>query len=299
MKPFLSVIIPTYNRAEKLEKCLHRLKVQTLNPESYEVLVVNDGSTDATMVALQSWSKTWPQLKVVHQKNAGQGTARNKALSQAEGQIILFMGDDIYASPKFLEAHVRFHEDHPEPYYAALGCTEWDTEQTITPFMKWLTSPGGHQFSYHRLQAHQELSFWYFYTSNVSLKKSLLRNKKFDTDFKGYGWEDTELGFRLAQEGLKLIYIPEAKATHNHPMKESELKTRMLHIGKNAVLFQKKHPQVPVLPKGGKKFLMVLGSRIPFLTVLFILKTLCPSWFSHPYWYVLSKRYFLQGIHRI
>ncbi|MEK9160305.1 MAG: glycosyltransferase family 2 protein [Patescibacteria group bacterium] len=288
--PFLSVIIPTYNRANVLEKCLRALQSQSLAKESFEVLVVDDGSSDFTPELLKKWTEGWPNLKALHQKNAGQGNARNKALKEATGQVILFIGDDIFAAPDFLEKHATFHQDHPEKTAACLGLTEWDPEQPITPFMKWLTH-GGPQFAYHHLMPEQEASFWYFYTSNISLKKDMLLEDSFDPDFKAYGWEDIELGYRLMQKGLKLIYTPSAFAVHDHFMEPSSLKKRMINVGKSAVLFQKKQPDVKVLPTGFKKYFLRLVSSAPFLVLAFPFRRL--------YWTLLTKRYLLEGIRSI
>ncbi|MFA6024671.1 MAG: glycosyltransferase family 2 protein [Candidatus Gracilibacteria bacterium] len=297
MAPFLSVIIPTYNRAEKLEKCLHALREQSLASESFEVLVVDDGSTDSTPKVLERWAKDWNNIKHLHQENAGQGNARNKALRQAQGQVILFIGDDIYGSPDFLLKHTEFHREHPEKEFACLGLTEWDPSQEITPFMEWLTH-GGPQFAYHHLKPMEEVSFWYFYTSNISIKKDLLEKESFDPDFKVYGWEDIELGYRLSQRGMKLMYKPEALAHHDHFMSEDSLKDRAFKIGKSAVLFQKKQPAVPVLPSGLKKSVLTVLSSKPILALSFLLKTIFPP-LKKMHWFLINKHYFLQGIRSI
>ncbi|MFA5788375.1 MAG: glycosyltransferase family 2 protein [Candidatus Gracilibacteria bacterium] len=289
-EPFLSVIIPTYNRAEKLEKCLRALRGQSLASESFEILVVDDGSTDSTPQVLKQWAREFPGLIALHQKNAGQGNARNKALKEARGQVVLFIGDDIYTQEGFLAEHVQFHQEHPEKEYACLGLTEWDPSQKITLFMEWLVQ-GGPQFAYHQLQPGGEASFWYFYTSNLSLKKDLLLKDSFDPDFRAYGWEDIELGYRLTQKGMKLLYKPEALAYHDHFMEEASLKERMIGVGKSALLFQKKQPAVAVVPTGFKKIILRLISSWPMLALSFPFKRF--------YWYLLSKRYFLQGIRSI
>lgn len=294
--PYLSVIIPTYNRAEKLEKCLEALKNQSLALGSFEVIIVNDGSTDETSAILKKWVEAWPILRVLSEQNSGQGIARNKALKLAQGQVVLFIGDDIYPQKNFLEEHARFHQNHPEKEYACLGLTEWDPSQEITSYMVWLTE-GGPQFAYHDLKPGREASFWYFYTSNISLKREFL--EPFDEDFKTYGFEDIELGYRLAKKGMKLIFLPEALTFHEHPMSEQTLRGKMLAIGKSAVLFQKKHPEVAVIPRGLKKVVLYSISRFPIIALLWLLKKIFPFTFERHYWYVLSKRYFFEGVRRV
>lgn len=297
MNPYLTVIIPTYNRKAQLKKCLEHLNKQTLAKDAYEVIVVNDGSTDNTADFLKETH--YPNLKVLHQKNAGQGNARNLGIAHASGQIILFMGDDIYGEENFLKMHTKFHEQNPEVEAACLGLTLWDSSLEINPFMEWLTH-GGPQFAYHKLTPGKEASFWFFYTSNISLKAKLLHAQPFDPDFHGYGWEDIELGYRLSkEENLKLIYEPAALAYHDHYMQEDSLKSRMEKVGKTAHVFQKKHPELKVIPKGFKKIIFTLIGSLPSLLILGILRVLLPFIFRKYYWYALSKRYFLQGLKRV
>lgn len=295
-RPYLSVIIPTYNRREQLENCLNALQNQSLAQDSFEVIVVNDGSTDSTRHYLDNLVASWSQLRVLHQDNSGQGIARNRAIQLASGQIILFIGDDIYATDDFLAKHVEFHQDNPEKKYSCLGLTQWDQNQEITPYMHWLTH-GGPQFAYHKLNDGEEASFWFFYTSNISLKKELLDKNQFDTDFKGYGWEDIELAYRLTKhEDLIIIFNKNALAYHDHPMNESSLRKRMMGIGSNAKIFQNKHPEIAVRPKGLKNFALHVIGSFPVVFSLQILKTLIPPLARKAYWYSLSKRYFLKGV---
>jgi glycosyltransferase involved in cell wall biosynthesis len=295
MRPYITVIITTYNREKQLAKCLDKIKNQTLTADAYEVIVVNDGSTDQTEKFLDEQSG----IKVFHQENAGQGNARNLAIPHAQGQVILFIGDDIYAPESFLETHVNFHKENPNLEDACLGLTLWDQDLKQNPFMQWLTD-GGPQFAYHKLKPGEEASFWFFYTSNISLKAELLHKQPFDPDFKGYGWEDTELAYRMQkEEGLRITYTPAALAYHDHYMEEDSLKNKMKKIGANANIFQMKHPELKVAPKGFKKIALHLIASLPSLFLLSILRILIPASGRRLYWYALSKRYFLQGLRSV
>lgn len=296
---YLSVIIPTFNRQKKLAISLNRLKNQTLTQSSFEVIVVNDGSTDRTKDYLNAEEKNWPQLKVYHQENSGQAKARSRAIKKAKGQIIVIIQDDIYIEPDYLETHVKFHKDHPEINYACLGLTLWDKDNEINPYMRWLTY-NGPQFAYNKLIPNQEASFWFFYTSNISLKTELLRKHDFNTSFKSYGWEDIELAFRLQQkENLKIIYKPSALAYHDHHMDESDLEKRMNGVGENARIFERLHPGHIVVPRGLKKIILHIVASIPSLILLGTVKAIIPPLGRPMYWYALSKRYFLQGLSRV
>lgn len=297
-KPFLTVIIPTFNRSTCLEICLKQLFSQNLSKNSYEIIVVNDGSYDETESILKKFESE-ENFRHFHQKNSGQGNARNLAINNSQGQIILFIGDDIYCEENFLKKHIDFHIENPENNYACLGRIEWFPENKITPFMYWLTN-GGPQFAFNNLVDSKEATFWYFYTSNISIKTDLLKNENFDPDFKSYGWEDIELAYRLKNKfNLKIIYKQNILAYHDHQISEDSLKKRMISIGKSAKIFEKKAVDVKVVPRGMKLLILTLISSNISLLFLWIFKSILPILFRKYYWYALSKRYFLIGLKNV
>lgn len=286
--PTLTVIIPTYNRAEILSRCLENLSKQTT--QDFEVIIVDDGSTDNTHETAQKF----PQFKYIHQENQGQGNARNNALGSATGEIILFIGDDILLEKTALQEHILTHKKHPQSNAAVLGLVLWHPEINVTPFMEWLTNgkAGGTQFAYDLLEGRDEADYNFFYTSNISLKKNLLDKHQFDPDFKSYGWEDIELGYRLTkQENLKLHYNPEAVGYHHHEIDEKSLAKRMRSIGKSAKIFHQKHPELKKIPPFYKKLILKIISSKPILLLAKLFR-------KNFYWYLLSKKYFLKGVLR-
>ena len=242
----LSVIIPTYNRANTLRQCLEYLQKQ--NVRGFEVIVVDDGSTDETKKIVEDIkANSWLDLHYSYQKNQKQGIARNLGIKKAQGEIILFLGDDILALPNLIENHLMVHRAFPFPNIAVLGYTTWAPFLEINDYMKFLES-SGLQFHYNKINNLKPFTkfeeyktsdfkgkflspkkqYWFFYTSNISLKKAVLLKECFDVNFKAYGWEDIELGLRLTKkEDLHLYYNPEAEAYHSHLQQEDELKTKM------------------------------------------------------------------------
>ena len=306
MPPRYSVIITTYNRWDKLARCLDHLAQQTCPVDQFEVLVVDDGSSDRPARPLADWAADYPfALRTWRVPNGGQGNARNYALSKAQGDIILFIGDDIYVAPSWLAQHAAVHTKYPAEHIGVLGFTTWAADVPVSPFMYWLEH-GGHQFKYGALARRPEIDtelhlveadYWFFYTSNLSLKRSLLLKDSFSPTFKAYGWEDIELGYRLQQRhAFKLYYQPLATAGHDHVMAESELNARMRAVGRSAVLFQQMYPAVPVIARGAKQWLFRLITAAIFKPVWWCFKKYGGARGQRIYWYVEMKRAFAEGI---
>ena len=181
----ISIVIPTHNRAPILDTCLSRIFQNKFPKTKYEVIVVDDASTDNTEQICQNWAKT-ENLQYLKQKKAGQGVARNKGIDLANGKIILFLGDDIFITKTFLQEHFQAHQKHPEMNYGVLGLILWDPEINISDLMNWSTNQntlfgkfGGHQFAFDKLKNNTEANYNFFYTSNISLKKEILLQNKY------------------------------------------------------------------------------------------------------------------------
>ena len=181
----LSVVIPTYNRADVLERCLEALDSQRMDKSQYEVIVVDDGSQDDTQVILKKFAKKASfRLRFFFQENQGQGMARNFGVERAEGDVILFLGDDIFPDPDCLKEHMRVHLLNPEENQGVLGFVTWHPELTVTPLMRFMTLGGaifgkfgGHQFAYDLLEGRTEADFRFFYTANISQKERVIETQ--------------------------------------------------------------------------------------------------------------------------
>ncbi|MBL7196669.1 MAG: glycosyltransferase [Candidatus Omnitrophica bacterium] len=261
---FLSVIIPTHNRKDVLEKCLTALFNQSLDKSNYEIIIIDDGSNDGTERIVKSLMKdSVYRLKYFSQENRGPAAARNIGIKNAKGKIVLFLGDDIIASYNLLEGHCDWHRRYPEQNLAILGQVDWSPEIKITPFVKFLDREKI-QFEHPQTHDLQRLSYRYFYSSNVSVKKSFLfiDNSLFDEDFKYAAYEDVELGYRLQKKGMIIRYNKNAIGYHFHPSSLNEYCRRMLNVGESLVILSSKHseafsislPKVPLHKKILKKY---------------------------------------------
>ncbi len=243
----ISIIIPTYNRVDLLIRVLQALEKQSIKLNIFEVIVVDDGSTDETELAVMLFLKNTPlELRYYYQTNKKQGAARNLGIRKARQPILLFIGDDILPHKNFIESHVNFYRHLEKPHMSAvIGYTTWPVDMRVTPFMKYI-GEYGHQFGYSIINGNGPLRFNFYYTSNLLLPVSALNLLEhwFDEDFDGYGWEDIELGFRLENAGVNLFYNPGAVGYHHHPVNVSSFCKRQQNVGKTSSVFLKKHPQL-------------------------------------------------------
>ncbi len=237
---YISVVIPTYNRQPILNKCLTALELQQVPEElengGYEVVVVDDGSTDGTIAWLQSEADRFPHVRLFEQDHQGPAVARNLGVEQARGDIIIFIDSDLVVTETFLTAHLtalrrgkrKLKSDRLFTYGRVVNTCNF-ADPTSEPFK--LT----------------DFSAAYFATGNVAIaRKWLLQAGLFDTEFQLYGWEDLELGVRLKKLGLTLIKCPEAVGYHWHPPFDLDqipkLIEQEIQRGKMGVLFYQKHP---------------------------------------------------------
>ena len=289
----ISVILPTYNRVDALLVCLEHLGNQTR--DDFEVIVVDDGSGDLTEQHMQKFSlKTSLNLRYVRQENQGPAKARNVGISMARSPVCLIIGDDILASPRFVEAHLAVHEHRPELHVAAVGLTEWsDERQTVTKFMRWLDE-SGLQFGYRDLQAGVRPCWHHFYTSNLSVKTETLRRFPFNEVFRKAATEDLELGYRIEKEfGLDLVFVPLAMAHHLHPTTFLQACRRMRGVGESMRIFHQIWPELKESSSSDNRFrALILRNHWLLRPVTWIGNVLTRFWCPNPVMRAALKLHF-------
>ncbi len=236
---FVSVVIPTYNRRPILEKCLLALEQQQTSGtpvERYEVVVVDDGSTDGTPTWLRQNTDRFAHVRLIEQVHGGPAEGRNRGVEHARGDVIVFIDSDLVVTPVFLAKHAEALQlswsrrgDRLCFTYGAVINTANFEEPTKER---------------HKLR---DLSWAYFATGNVAIDRSILqRSGLFDTGFRLYGWEDLELGERLRRMRVRLIKCPDAVGYHWHPALSLDQIPRLIEVeGERArmgLLFYRKHP---------------------------------------------------------
>ena len=114
----VSVVIPTYNKKDFLEITLAALGHQTYPLDKYEVVIINDGSTDGTETLVSSLKLPY-QINYTRQENQGYSSARNRGIENANGKTIIFIDDDCIPTPTFIESHMQNHQ--MEDRFVVLG----------------------------------------------------------------------------------------------------------------------------------------------------------------------------------
>ncbi len=240
---YISVVIPTYNRLPILQKCLIALAEQELTDakiSGYEIILVDDGSTDQTLAWLGENQTQLTHVKIFEQQHQGAAAARNLGVEQAIGDTIVFIDSDLVVTSSFLQSHAdalaqgkqNLNSDRLFTYGAVINTNNF--EQPTSESYK-IT----------------DFSAAYFATGNVAIaRKWLLEAGLFDTDFQLYGWEDLELGVRLKKLNLKLVKCPEAVGYHWHPAfnldQIPQMIEREIQRGKMGLVFYEKHPTFDV-----------------------------------------------------
>jgi len=230
----VSIIIPTYNRWWILEKSLEALFNQSYPKDKYEIILIDDGSTDDTKTMIDSLSPRCKFKYLRNEKRMGIPRTRNRGIRQAKGKYIIFADSDVVATPDFIKQHMNYHKKYQDVIV--------NGELIRVPSFKQIEKKRKSIF---------DLSLSPFDTANVSVaRKHLLKVGGFDEDLLAYGWQDLELGYRLRKAGLKCKKNRHALGYHYFKKKNlSDLpslceKEKMR--GTSGALYYRKHPHLSV-----------------------------------------------------
>lgn len=154
----LTVVIPTRDRRGSLQQCLSHLNQQSLDPSTYNIVIVDDKSVDA--LSDSDVADTNDEITLIRQPPLGPAAARNRGVSSTDGEIIVFIGDDILVPTAFLSVHYRWHQSHTDELEVALGKVTFPASLLNNPFMQWIET-SGMQFGYRGLTSGQRLEYFH------------------------------------------------------------------------------------------------------------------------------------------
>ncbi len=194
--PFVSVIVPTYNRATLLRQLLESLREQTYPDNCFEVIVVDDGSTDNTREVVEYFTTSVPfPIRYFRQSRKGPAAARNLGIRHSRGDIIAFVDSDVTVAKDWLSNAVRYfltsNVDGVEGRTGPCG--------TETPFAHRAYNLRGGQFL----------------TCNIFYTKAILQQVGgFDESFRAPHREDSDLAWRVLDAGGHILFGPDVVAFH-------------------------------------------------------------------------------------
>lgn len=244
--PEISVVVATYNRAATLRETLACLRAQSLGHGRFEVIVVDDGSSDDTRETVeQDRALCAFDFTYLRHPNRGPGFTQNRGIREARAPIVLLIADDIFLAPSALEAHLAMHAAHPAATTAVLGRVLQSPTLDDTVFLsKW--DPwhlGG-------LPDGMALPYTMFWACNISFKREFMfRHGMFRDEMGRAGaaaHEDVELGYRLQQHGLQIRCGQGALGYHHHVETLEGTLRRSRQRGLNWYDFRQQVPEVEI-----------------------------------------------------
>ena len=264
----ISILIPTIGRASLegvLEKILSNKNFAQIAPE---ILVFFDGEK-----VPEKLNKKFDQKVNFFgaKKRVGRARGRNFLIEKSGGEILVFVGDNGDPSENWLEEIQKFHQKYPQKNRAALGFVGWENPTDFQMFCQ-----NRCQFDFQNI-AKRGADWRHFYTSNISVKKDFLGKNRFSEKFGiippklandrggsreknqarrekspewGWGFEDSELGFRLEKQGLQIFFVPEITVFRTDSPDLFSVCQKWNWARQNAVIFEKLHPEIQIRPQG-------------------------------------------------
>jgi lipopolysaccharide/colanic/teichoic acid biosynthesis glycosyltransferase/GT2 family glycosyltransferase len=227
--PHVTVIVPAYNAAGTLSSCLAALASQVYPRSAYEVIVVDDGSTDATAAIAHDAG-----VSVITQPNAGPAAARNRGAAAAQGELLLFTDADCAPVPGWISALVAPFSD---PSVAGAKGAYLTRQRGVVPRFTQLE----YQERYDRMAGRETIDFIDTYSAAYR-REVFLANSGFDSVFPTASVEDQELSFRLAEKGYRLVFVPDGLVYHRHNPTVRAYVRRKFYIGYWKALIARWHP---------------------------------------------------------
>lgn len=209
--PAVSVIIPTYNRKASVLRTLNSLRQQTLAPDRYEVIVVDDGSTDDTPAIA---NHQFPfSLKYLRQKNQGATVARNNGVQQSRGEVLVFIDDDVTVSPQTLLTLAETCMQKPNVIVMGTLVPRSNGQTSIYGQLALASAAWQHHITDDRY-----LHFVECNTELLSVKRSDFFNLGMlqdPTHGRGWpNWDDVDFGYRAHLRGYRLLQSATAVGEH-------------------------------------------------------------------------------------
>ncbi len=226
----ISIIIPTFNSAKVLVRCLESLSNQTINNKNYEVIVVDDGSNDNTKEVVAKYP-----VRYIYQHNRGPAAARNNGVMNAEGSIILFTDADCEPQPNWIEEMIK-PMDNPQ-IAGVKGAYKTQQKEIVARLVQI-----EYEHKYERMKKFKYIDFIDTYSAGYR-KEIFLKYNGFDERYPKASVEDQEFSFRLSHDGHKMVFNPDAIVFHRHSDNLLDYLKKKYKIAFWKAFLLKRHPE--------------------------------------------------------
>ncbi len=227
--PVASVVVPAHNAERTIGRCLTALANQTVPRASYEVLVVDDGSTDRTAAVAAEHGA----VVLTHPTRSGAGAARNTGAAQARGHLLLFIDADCEATPAWVEEMLR-------PFTETSVCAVYGAYRTRQTSLIAQFAQAEFEERYTRLTQRESIDF--LATHAAAFRREVFaRSDGFRRDLLGN--EDVEIAYRLSRQGFRLAFAAQAAVYHEHPSTLARYLATKMSRGYWRTIVYARHPQ--------------------------------------------------------
>ncbi|OKH26182.1 glycosyl transferase [Hydrococcus rivularis NIES-593] len=235
-QPFFSIIIPTYNRPERLETCLKSLTRLNYPHDRFEVIVVDDGSA-RSLDSVVSPFRGELNLQLIRQTNAGPAAARNTGAASARGKFLVFTDDDCQPDPNWLKVFEIYFDRYPDSLLGGHTINEL-SENLYSEASQLLVD---YLYTYYNRDPERAA---FFTSNNFALSTERFRELGyFDTTFPLAAGEDRELCDRWLHRGYTMVYVPEALVYHAHKLSLPTFWRQHFNYGRGAFHFHQVRSQ--------------------------------------------------------
>lgn len=264
----ISVVVPARNAARTIGNCLEGLLEQSVPRDLYQVIVVDDGSTDDTRRVAQGAG-----VELIAQPHEGPAAARNRGVVASRGAIVLFTDADCVPEGNWIEEMLQPFED---PEIVGVKGVYRTRQRGIVPRFVQLE----YEERYELMARQRWIDFIDTYSAGYR-REVFLAEGGFDTQYPNASVEDQELSFRLAERGHKMVFNPGAAVYHHHPETLMAYVRRKFNIGYWKVRVLRRHPGKAVSDSHTPQSLKVQMSMALFLVPILALVFLRPF-----FWYL-------------
>lgn len=234
--PEASIVVPSYRGASRLPELFDALAAQHEGSPSFEVIIVIDGSDDGSAELVSTERRIAVQC-LQFPENRGRVEALNAGFDIARGAVLIRCDDDLLPGPDYVEHHVAAHAGAPR---GAVGLYLNVFEPT--PYSTAYGKDADQRFR-EEAYATTAATSWRYWAGNCSVPRKLWQEiGSYDPEYRLYGWEDVDYGFRIAMAGYAVDLLPELETVHRAAAVTTEIRAR--RAGQAAAarrIFERKH----------------------------------------------------------